>query len=247
MDLHVATYNIHKGFSHFNRRMVIHELRERLRTLGADIVFLQEVQGTHERHAERLADWPDEPQYEFLADTVWQRFRVRPQRGLRPRPSRQRDPVALSRSSRWRTRTSRRTASSAAACCTARSRCPAGTQPCTACASTSRSRSEAAAGSSRALADASSELVPRRTRRSIVAGDFNDWRSRAGRPPRASARPDRGVRDHRRPPGAQLPEPSAAVPARSHLCARLRRDHAQVHHGHAWCAHLRSRSAHGDA
>ena len=39
----VATYNIHKGFSQFNRRMMIHELRERLRSLGADIVFLQEV------------------------------------------------------------------------------------------------------------------------------------------------------------------------------------------------------------
>ncbi|MEO6146709.1 MAG: EEP domain-containing protein, partial [Sulfuriferula sp.] len=43
--LRVASYNIHKGFSHFNRRMVIHELRERLRALSADIVFLQEVQG----------------------------------------------------------------------------------------------------------------------------------------------------------------------------------------------------------
>ena len=31
--LHVATYNIHKGFSQFNRRMMVHELRERLRAL----------------------------------------------------------------------------------------------------------------------------------------------------------------------------------------------------------------------
>lgn len=69
--LHIATYNIHKGFSNFNRRMVVHELRDRLRQLGADLVFLQEVQGDHSRHAQRIADWPDEPQYEFLADTVW--------------------------------------------------------------------------------------------------------------------------------------------------------------------------------
>jgi endonuclease/exonuclease/phosphatase family metal-dependent hydrolase len=73
-SLHVVTYNIHKGLSLFNRRVVIHELRDRLRTLGADIVFLQEVLGTHERHAERHVEWPAEPQYEFLADTVWADF-----------------------------------------------------------------------------------------------------------------------------------------------------------------------------
>jgi endonuclease/exonuclease/phosphatase family metal-dependent hydrolase len=58
----------------FNRRLVIHELRERLRTLGSDIVFLQEVQGNCERKAARHGDWPVEPQYEFLADTVWGDF-----------------------------------------------------------------------------------------------------------------------------------------------------------------------------
>ncbi len=72
--LHVATYNIHKGFSNFNRRMVVHELRDRLRQLGADLVFLQEVLGDHQRHAERIPDWPEEPQYEFLADSVWQDY-----------------------------------------------------------------------------------------------------------------------------------------------------------------------------
>jgi endonuclease/exonuclease/phosphatase family metal-dependent hydrolase len=47
--LSIATWNIHKGFSQFNRRMMVHELRERLRELSADIVFLQEVQGLHLR------------------------------------------------------------------------------------------------------------------------------------------------------------------------------------------------------
>ncbi len=69
--LRVATYNIHKGFSHFNRRMMVNELRDHLRALNADIVFLQEVQGRHEHHARRFEDWPVEPQYEFLADAVW--------------------------------------------------------------------------------------------------------------------------------------------------------------------------------
>ncbi|MCC7080332.1 MAG: endonuclease/exonuclease/phosphatase family protein [Burkholderiales bacterium] len=69
--LHVATYNIHKGFSNFNRRMVVHELRERLRQLGTDLVFLQEVLGEHQLHPQRFPNWPEEPQYEFLADSVW--------------------------------------------------------------------------------------------------------------------------------------------------------------------------------
>jgi endonuclease/exonuclease/phosphatase family metal-dependent hydrolase len=69
--LHIATHNIHKGFSQFNRRMMVHELRERLRALDADIVFLQEVQGLHRGHAERHEQWPEEPQHEFLAADVW--------------------------------------------------------------------------------------------------------------------------------------------------------------------------------
>ncbi|HKO87902.1 MAG TPA: endonuclease/exonuclease/phosphatase family protein [Burkholderiales bacterium] len=74
MNLQVATYNIHKGFSQFNRRMVLHELRDRLRESSADIVFLQEVQGAHALHARRYEDWPAAPQYEFLADTVWSEY-----------------------------------------------------------------------------------------------------------------------------------------------------------------------------
>ena len=70
-SLKIATYNIHKGFSQFNRRMVLHELREKLRELDADIVFLQEVQGEHQHHAQRHADYPVVPQHEFLADEFW--------------------------------------------------------------------------------------------------------------------------------------------------------------------------------
>jgi endonuclease/exonuclease/phosphatase family metal-dependent hydrolase len=69
--LSIATWNIHKGFSQFNRRMMVHELRDRLRALDADIVFLQEVQGQHLLHAEKHADWPAQPQHEFLAEGVW--------------------------------------------------------------------------------------------------------------------------------------------------------------------------------
>lgn len=69
--LHVCTYNIHKGFSQFNARMMIHELRRRLHTLAPDIVFLQEVQGLHEGHAERHRDWPEAAQHDFLAEGLW--------------------------------------------------------------------------------------------------------------------------------------------------------------------------------
>lgn len=71
-QLRVATLNIHKGLSQFNRRMVIHELRDGLRALDADLVFLQEVQGLNERHAIRFASCPPSPQYEFLAEGGWQ-------------------------------------------------------------------------------------------------------------------------------------------------------------------------------
>ena len=72
--LAVATYNIHKGFSHFNQRMVLHHLRDQLRQVGADVMFLQEVVGANSRHARRHALWPESPQHEVLADEVWTDF-----------------------------------------------------------------------------------------------------------------------------------------------------------------------------
>jgi len=69
-QLRVATYNIHKGLSIFNRRVVIHSLRDQLRAMNADLVFLQEVSGRNDGHAQRHGDWPHEPQHEFLADST---------------------------------------------------------------------------------------------------------------------------------------------------------------------------------
>jgi endonuclease/exonuclease/phosphatase family metal-dependent hydrolase len=65
-SLRVVTYNIHKGFSQFNRRLVLHEIRDRLVGLDADVAFLQEVVGQHDRHARRHLAWPDRGQQEFL-------------------------------------------------------------------------------------------------------------------------------------------------------------------------------------
>ncbi|CAH1387894.1 endonuclease/exonuclease/phosphatase family protein [Candidatus Nitrotoga sp. M5] len=69
--LNVVTYNIHKGLSHFNQRIVLHELRERLRELNADIVFLQEVQGEKYLDGRHLPGSSTPPQHEFLADQIW--------------------------------------------------------------------------------------------------------------------------------------------------------------------------------
>jgi endonuclease/exonuclease/phosphatase family metal-dependent hydrolase len=66
-DLTVVTYNIHKGFSALGRRLVVHEIRERLQALEPDVVFLQEVQGVHHRHSHRHDTWPAGGQHEFLA------------------------------------------------------------------------------------------------------------------------------------------------------------------------------------
>lgn len=70
----VLTVNIHKGFTALNRRFILPELREAVRSVGADMVFLQEIHGTHERHPQRFSDWPNMPQYEFLADSIWPQF-----------------------------------------------------------------------------------------------------------------------------------------------------------------------------
>jgi endonuclease/exonuclease/phosphatase family metal-dependent hydrolase len=69
--LNVLTLNAHMGFSLSRRRFVLPALREAIRSVSADLVFLQEVLGAHAHHARRHADWPGKPQYEFLADTTW--------------------------------------------------------------------------------------------------------------------------------------------------------------------------------
>ncbi len=72
--LRMLTVNTHKGFTALNRRFILPELREAVRSTRADLVFLQEVVGGHDRHAARHEDWPATSQYEFLADNMWSDF-----------------------------------------------------------------------------------------------------------------------------------------------------------------------------
>lgn len=73
-SLRVLTVNTHKGFTAFNRRFILHDLRAAVRAVQADLVFLQEVQGDHQLHLGRFADWPPVPHYEFMADEMWPEF-----------------------------------------------------------------------------------------------------------------------------------------------------------------------------
>ena len=70
MELRVASYNIHKGVLGYGpaKRASIVELQEALRDLQPDLVFLQEVQYLHQRHARRFPLWPQQPQHDFLAE-----------------------------------------------------------------------------------------------------------------------------------------------------------------------------------
>lgn len=73
-SLRILTVNTHKGFTWMNRRFILPELREAVRTLSSDVVFLQEVLGENLKHGQRYSNWTSVPQYEFLADTMWPQF-----------------------------------------------------------------------------------------------------------------------------------------------------------------------------
>lgn len=74
MQLSILTYNIHKGFTTGNAAFVLHRMRELIREVDVDMVFLQEVLGAHHDHASRITNWPAASQFEFLADQVWPHF-----------------------------------------------------------------------------------------------------------------------------------------------------------------------------
>ena len=71
--LRVASYNIHKGVRGIGprKRLEIHNLKDGIASLEADLVCLQEVRLFHRRQARQFAAsgqrWPDEGQAEYLA------------------------------------------------------------------------------------------------------------------------------------------------------------------------------------
>jgi len=70
-SIKVLTYNIHKGFSMGNLRFILHDIKESLQRIDADVVFLQEIHGERNISNNRFDDWHNNNQFEFLADQVW--------------------------------------------------------------------------------------------------------------------------------------------------------------------------------
>ena len=62
--LKILSYNIHKGVCYYTRKVVLNELRKSIRSVNADIVFLQEVRGLEQKHQVTS-------QFEYLADELW--------------------------------------------------------------------------------------------------------------------------------------------------------------------------------
>ncbi|MBC7455791.1 MAG: endonuclease/exonuclease/phosphatase family protein [Massilia sp.] len=74
MKLRVATYNIHKGVSSFGSTPRVLALKKAIALFEADVVFLQEVQGKHEKHFAKFGEesrghrhWPEAAQHEYFA------------------------------------------------------------------------------------------------------------------------------------------------------------------------------------
>lgn len=66
----VLSYNIHKGFT-AKAQYSLPLIRTSIRSTHADVVCLQEVIGEHKKHREKIPDWPDQSQLEYLADEIW--------------------------------------------------------------------------------------------------------------------------------------------------------------------------------
>jgi endonuclease/exonuclease/phosphatase family metal-dependent hydrolase len=73
-NLSLITYNIHKGFGFGRLRFLLPQMRTALSGLKPDFVFLQEVQGQHNRREKRIVAWPDLPQFEYMAGKEWPYF-----------------------------------------------------------------------------------------------------------------------------------------------------------------------------
>jgi endonuclease/exonuclease/phosphatase family metal-dependent hydrolase len=69
--LRIVTYNIHKGMAPAGRGFALGRMRELLRATHADLVFLQEVLGSHARHGLRIAHSGTTAQHQYVADGTW--------------------------------------------------------------------------------------------------------------------------------------------------------------------------------
>jgi len=71
--LRICSYNIHKGFDSRNRRFLLEDMRKAIRSVDADICFLQEVVGHAPSYGAGDFEFT-ESQFEFLADSTWSHY-----------------------------------------------------------------------------------------------------------------------------------------------------------------------------
>lgn len=74
MKIRILSYNIHKGFNIGNTDFILQKIRQAMREVNADILFLQEVLGDHQDQKCKIPDWKTAIQFEYIADTVWPHF-----------------------------------------------------------------------------------------------------------------------------------------------------------------------------
>ncbi len=70
-SIKILTYNIHKGFSTSNLRFILYDIKKSLQLVDADVLLLQDVHGERIISNNRFDDWPNNRQFEFIADQVW--------------------------------------------------------------------------------------------------------------------------------------------------------------------------------
>ncbi len=69
-EFRICSYNIHKGFNSGNRGFRLEDIRTAIRSLNADICFLQEVVGHRLAYGDKHFD-SEANQFEYLADQTW--------------------------------------------------------------------------------------------------------------------------------------------------------------------------------
>ncbi len=69
-----VSYNLHKGLTAGNRRFVLSEIRDALRQVSADIIFLQEVVGCQDQRGLTRRGCDADSQFEYLADSLWDHY-----------------------------------------------------------------------------------------------------------------------------------------------------------------------------
>ena len=201
--------------------------------------FCRKCRASIEQHAERVPNWPAEPQYEFLAHEVWQDYAYGRNavydHGHHGNAILSRFPIVSAENQDVSAHRfeHRGLLHCEVALGDVRLHCL-----CVHFGLYERGRRRQLS----ALTERVQRLVPAGAPL-IVAGDFNDWRNSAGRELVARTRPEGGVPRSARPAGAHLSEHFPAAAPGPHLRARLRRAPRRSAPRPALVAHFRSRRA----